>query len=58
MGDSAEDSNHIETTISEDLADGRSEKLDAGLRLLCDNELRLRIPSDNLADTEIHVTGT
>jgi hypothetical protein len=56
-----EDGNYkdkIETTISEDLADGHTGKLDAALKLLSDDELRLLIPSDELEDDEIHIIET
>ena len=45
----------IETTISEDLADGQTTKLDASLKLLGEDELTLFLPSDVLEDDEIHV---
>ena len=56
-----EDDNYrekIEVTISEDLADGQIDKLDAALKLLSDDELRLLIPSDELEDDEIHIIET
>jgi hypothetical protein len=56
-----EDDNHkekIEVSISEDLADGQIDKLDAALKLLSDDELRLLIPSDELEDDEIHIIET
>jgi hypothetical protein len=56
--DDGNDNNKIEATISEDLADGQTGKLDAALKLLSDDELRLLIPSDELEDDEIHIIET
>ncbi|KAL9087728.1 MAG: hypothetical protein Q9165_006495 [Trypethelium subeluteriae] len=48
----------VETTISEDLADGQNAKLDASLKLLSEDNLRLLLPSDKLEDDEIHIIET
>ena len=54
----AEDKENIEVTISEDLADGRSANLDASLKLLGEDDLKLLLPSDHLEDDEIHIIET
>lgn len=45
-------------TISEDLAEGQTAKLEASLKLLSEDELKLIIPSDELEDDEIHLIET
>lgn len=53
--EAVENKKNIEITISEDLGDGQFAKLDASLKLLGGDELKLLIPSDELEDDEIHI---
>ncbi|KAI7977663.1 hypothetical protein EIK77_010254 [Talaromyces pinophilus] len=53
--EAVENNENTEITISEDLGDGQSAKLDASLKLLSRDELELLIPSDELEDDEIHI---
>jgi hypothetical protein len=53
-----EDKDQVDATISEDLADGQTAKLDASLKLLGDDDIELLIPSDDLDDDEIHIIET
>ena len=43
-------------TISEDLADGHSADLDASLKLLGEDDLKLLLPNNDYEDDEIHIT--
>ena len=52
--DAVEDRENIQATISEDLADGQTAKLDASLKLLGEDDLKLLLPNDLEAD-EIHI---
>ena len=54
----AEDKENIEVTISEDLADGTSAKLDASLKVLSQGDSKLLLVSDELEDDEIHIIET
>lgn len=56
--EAVENKKNIEITISEDLGDGQFAKLDASLKLLGRDELKLLIPSDELEDDEIHIVET
>lgn len=53
-----ENKENIQATISEDLADGYNANLDASLKLLRQDDLKLRLPSDVLEDDEIHIIET
>ncbi|KAL9036392.1 MAG: hypothetical protein Q9214_006154, partial [Letrouitia sp. 1 TL-2023] len=46
------------TTISEDLTDGQSAKLDASLKLLSEDSQKLLLPSDQPDDDEFHIIET
>ena len=46
---------NIEITISEDLADGQTAKLEASLKLLSEDDLKLFVPNDEPEDDEIHM---
>ena len=52
------DKENVETTISEDLAEGQDAKLDASLKLLGDDDLKLLLPSDEPEDDGIHILET
>lgn len=52
------DNKNVGTTISEDLADGQTAKLEASLKLLSEDDLKLFIPNDELEDDEIHIIET
>lgn len=52
------DKENVEITISEDLGDGQSAKLDASLKLLGVDDPKLLLPSDELEDDEIHIIET
>lgn len=54
----AGDKENIEVTISEDLADGYSAKLDASLKLLSEDDLKLLLPNHELEDDEVHIIQT
>ena len=49
---------NLEVTISEDLTDGHSTHLDASLKLLEKDELKLQLPSDQVEDDKIHIIET
>lgn len=51
-------SDDVEITISEDLADGQNTKLDASLKLLGEDDQKLLLPSDELEEDEIHIIET
>lgn len=52
------DKESVEITISEDLTDGQSARLDACLNLLGEEDIELLLPSDELEDDEVHIIET
>lgn len=46
------DRENLESTISEDLTDGQVVKLDPSLKLLCEDDMKLLLPSDELEDAK------
>ena len=56
--DAVNNKENLETTISQDLADGHTANLDASLKLLSEDNPKLFIPGDELEDDEIHIIGT
>ncbi|KAL9052647.1 MAG: hypothetical protein Q9162_005274 [Coniocarpon cinnabarinum] len=48
----------VELTVSEDLAEGQSKKLDASLELLCENDPELHLRSDEIDGLATHIIDT
>lgn len=53
--DAVGDKESVEITISEDLTDGQSARLDAALNLLGEEDIELLLPNDELKDEEVHI---